>query len=74
MLVSGRELAVDGSMGMSGPVFGQTRMTLRPAGAGTEVTLTHRVLGQVDEECREGFTSRWPQTLASLGEHARQSA
>lgn len=62
----GRELAVDGTMGMRGPVTGRWTMRLEPDGAVTTVTVEHRVLGEVDEEIRAGFTSGWDNTLARL--------
>lgn len=64
------ELVLDGTMGLRGPVSGQWRMQLENAGSDTVVTLHHRVLGEVDEEDRAAFTSRWDATLAALATHA----
>lgn len=35
-------------------------MTLSGDGDATRVALTHRVVGEVAEEDRAGFTDRWP--------------
>lgn len=72
-----RELRLDGTMDIPGPVVGQWRMRLEPAaGPGavaTVVTVEHRVLGPVDDETAAGFTRRWPTTLARLAERAERS-
>jgi DNA-binding transcriptional ArsR family regulator len=70
----GRELRVDGSMDIPGPVAGQWRMLLEPApDAVTVVTVEHRVLGPVDDETAAGFTRGWPGTLARLAERAESA-
>ncbi len=69
-----RELVLDGTMGMPGPVVGEWRMQLEPADDATLVTVEHRVLGPVDDETRAGFTSGWDRTLASLADHAEGGA
>lgn len=66
----GRELVIDGAMGMPGPVAGRWRMQLEPDGGVTVVTVEHRVLGPLDEENRAGFTAGWDRTLARLADHA----
>jgi DNA-binding transcriptional ArsR family regulator len=66
----GRELALDGTMGIPGPVSGQWRMRLEPAGEATVVTLEHRVLGPVDDDHRDAFTSRWGGVLEALAGEA----
>jgi DNA-binding transcriptional ArsR family regulator len=66
----GGALAVDGSMGLPGPVQGHWRMELTPDGSATRVVVSHRVLGEVAEDDRAGFTSRWPLTLAALAARA----
>jgi DNA-binding transcriptional ArsR family regulator len=66
----GRELRIDGTMNIPGPVVGQWRMVLEPAGASTVVTVEHRVLGPVDDEISAGFTRGWPTTLARLAARA----
>lgn len=73
-LRSGHELAVDGSMGIPGPVLGQWRMRLELFDRFTLVTVEHRVLGHVDDETRDCFTAGWGDTLASLAEHASTSS
>lgn len=65
-----RALALDGGMGLPGPVNGQWRMELTPDGGTTRVTVTHRVLGDVAEDDRAGFTTRWPLTLQALAARA----
>jgi DNA-binding transcriptional ArsR family regulator len=71
----GRELRVDGSMDVPGPVAGQWRMLLEPGpDAATTVTVEHRVLGPVDDETAAGFTRGWPRTLARLAERAEATA
>ena len=68
----GRELRVDGTMDIPGPVAGQWRMLLEPGAtaATTLVTVEHRVLGPVDDDVAAGFTRGWPGTLARLAERA----
>jgi DNA-binding transcriptional ArsR family regulator len=66
----GRELRLDGTMDIPGPVAGQWRMVLEPAGAATTVTVEHRVLGPVDNDTGAGFTQGWPATLTRLAERA----
>ena len=66
----GRELRLDGTMDMPGPVVGQWRMVLDPGADGTTVTVEHRVLGPVDAETAAGFTRGWPTTLARLAAEA----
>jgi DNA-binding transcriptional ArsR family regulator/uncharacterized protein YndB with AHSA1/START domain len=70
VLRPGAELTVDGAMGMSGPVVGQWRLLLEPTGNHTQVTLTHRVLGDIDDETRDCYAAGWPETLAALAAHA----
>lgn len=65
-----RELRLDGTMDMPGPVVGQWRMVLDPGVDGTTVTVEHRVLGPVDDETAAGFTRGWPTTLARLAAEA----
>ncbi|PZG24004.1 hypothetical protein C1I98_35985 [Spongiactinospora gelatinilytica] len=65
-LSPGRELVLDGSMGVRGPVAGQWRMILTPEGETTSVIVEHRVIGEIDEDTRAGFTLAWPGTLAAL--------
>jgi DNA-binding transcriptional ArsR family regulator len=66
----GRELRLDGTMDIEGPVVGQWRMLLEPRSASTVVTVEHRVLGPVDDETAAGFSCGWPTTLAQLAAHA----
>jgi DNA-binding transcriptional ArsR family regulator len=68
----GRELRVEGTMDIPGPIVGQWRMLLEPAAESTAtvVTVEHRVLGPVDDEVAAGFTRGWPATLARLADHA----
>jgi hypothetical protein len=65
-----RALALDGGMGLPGPVHGQWRMELTPDGSTTHVVVTHRVLGEVADDDRAGFTERWPLTLEALATRA----
>lgn len=69
-LYPGRELRVDGTMDIPGPVAGQWRMLLEPDGAATAVTVEHRVLGPVDDEVAAGFIRGWPNTLSALAGRA----
>ena len=66
----GRELRLDGTMDILGPVVGQWRMLFETSGAATVVTVGHRVLGPVDDETAAGFTRGWPHTLARLAARA----
>jgi DNA-binding transcriptional ArsR family regulator len=69
-----RELRVDGTMDIPGPVAGQWRMLLEPAvpttATTTVVTVEHRVLGPVDDDVAAGFTRGWPATLVALAARA----
>lgn len=68
-----RELIVDGAMGMSGPVLGQWRLRIAPAGdSATTVTVEHRVLGAVSNADRSCFATGWPETLAALARCAQE--
>lgn len=69
-----RALALDGGMGLPGPVHGQWRMELAPDGSATRVVVTHRVVGEVAEDDRAGFTERWPLTLQALATRAESSS
>jgi DNA-binding transcriptional ArsR family regulator len=72
-----RELRLDGTMDIQGPVVGQWRMLLEPlvtgTAAATVVTVEHRVLGPVDDATAGRFTRGWPATLAALAERAERS-
>jgi hypothetical protein len=67
----GRELRLDGTMDIRGPVIGQWRMLLAAAGASTAVSVEDRVLGPVHAQTRAGFTRTWHATLARPAERAR---
>jgi len=64
----GRELVVDGAMGLPGPVAGQWRLVLERDGAeATTVTVEHRVAGPVDPDTPDCYDRGWQETLAELG-------
>lgn len=66
-----RALVVDGSMGMPGPVLGQWRLQLEPAGEdATTVTVEHRVLGAVSNEDHDCYALGWQETLVCLAHRA----
>jgi DNA-binding transcriptional ArsR family regulator len=64
-------LAVEGSMGIPGPVLGLWQLLLTTEDpATTTVTLEHRVLGEVADDARSGFEAGWTTTLTALAAHA----
>ena len=65
----GKKLRLMGPMGMSGPVVGTMNFDLEPEAGGTRVKLSHQIMGAVDEETRQGYTSGWRELL---GVHLRR--
>jgi uncharacterized protein YndB with AHSA1/START domain len=65
----GKKLRLMGPMGMSGPVVGTMTFDLEPEAGGTRVKLSHQIMGAVDEETRQGYTSGWQELL---GDHLRR--
>jgi uncharacterized protein YndB with AHSA1/START domain/DNA-binding transcriptional ArsR family regulator len=68
-LEPGKKLRLMGPMGMSGPVMGTIAFDLVPERDGTRLTLSHRVVGAVDEDDRETYTHGWQELL---GEHLKR--
>lgn len=71
----GKLLVLSGSMGMRGPVLATVRYELEPREGGTLLTLAHRVVGEVDDETRELYTTGWEALLdGQLKEYVEQGA
>jgi len=66
-------LVLSGSMGMRGPVLETVRYELAPCERGTLLKLAHRVVGEVDDETREIYTTGWDVLLnGQLKEYLEQ--
>jgi uncharacterized protein YndB with AHSA1/START domain/DNA-binding transcriptional ArsR family regulator len=65
----GKKLCLMGPMGMSGPVVGTITIDLEPEDAGTRVKLSHQIMGAVDEDSGQRYTSGWQELL---GDHLRR--
>lgn len=52
-------LVMDGAMGMSEPVRGEIVLTLVGISGGTQVTLTHRASGEIDEGTEALYRRGW---------------
>jgi DNA-binding transcriptional ArsR family regulator/uncharacterized protein YndB with AHSA1/START domain len=59
----GETLRMTGPMGMRGPVVGFIRFDLEAQGGGTLLALSHRIVGEVDEETRTGYDEGWRDLL-----------
>jgi uncharacterized protein YndB with AHSA1/START domain len=59
----GKKLSMSGPMGMSAAVFNVMHFTLEPAGDGTVLTLTHRAVGQLDDDLKKGYSEGWVHLL-----------
>jgi len=71
----GKLLVLSGSMGMRGPVLATVRYELEPHEGGTLLRLAHRVVGEVDDETREMYTTGWEALLdGQLKEYVEQGA
>jgi uncharacterized protein YndB with AHSA1/START domain len=61
----GEHLELTGPMGMSGSVQGRVRLELHPEGQGTRLTLSHRAIGDVDDQTRASYTKGWTDLLGT---------
>lgn len=68
-LEPGRKLRLMGPMAMRGPVIGTVSFDLEPEEHATRLKLSHRVLGTVDDEDREIYTTGWRELL---GKHLKR--
>jgi uncharacterized protein YndB with AHSA1/START domain len=59
-----QRLELTGTCGMSGLVHGVYAYDLAPGEAGTRLRLTHRAIGEVDDETRAQWASGWEDLLA----------
>jgi uncharacterized protein YndB with AHSA1/START domain/DNA-binding transcriptional ArsR family regulator len=59
----GELLAMTGPMGMTGAVQNVMEITLAPEGDGTRLRLTHRALGEIDDETEENYSRGWTALL-----------
>jgi uncharacterized protein YndB with AHSA1/START domain len=65
----GKKLGLMGPMGMSGPVLGTISFELEPDTLGTRLKLSHQIMGAVDDDVRQGYTTGWQELL---GQHFRR--
>ena len=61
----GKKLRLTGPMGMGDPVLGIVAFDLVPRGQETLLTLSHRVVGAVDEDTYDTYTAGWWELLES---------
>mgnify|MGYP000203371966 CR=1 FL=1 len=60
-------IVLTGSIGMQGAIVGNvTLCTIPKDDGGTQVTLSHHILGQISERLLEGFKAGWQANLAML--------
>jgi DNA-binding transcriptional ArsR family regulator/uncharacterized protein YndB with AHSA1/START domain len=59
----GETLRMTGPMGMRGAVVGVVRFDLESQNGGTLLALSHRVIGEVDEETHIGYDDGWRKLL-----------
>ncbi|MDF1746667.1 MAG: SRPBCC domain-containing protein [Gimesia sp.] len=59
-------LEIYGPLFMSYPVSGHLQIRLEEISEGTQVSLRHRALGQIEEAHREGVTQGWDHYLNSI--------
>ncbi len=59
-------IEIHGPMFMSYAVTGHVQFHLTPISGGTELSLRHRVLGEVEQQHREGVTHGWDQFLKAV--------
>jgi uncharacterized protein YndB with AHSA1/START domain len=57
------QVTMTGPMGMSGPILGSISFTLEAQEFGTVVKLSHKVIGEVSEEHRQGYSAGWEDLL-----------
>jgi uncharacterized protein YndB with AHSA1/START domain len=60
----GELLAMTGPMGMTGAVQNVMEITLEPHEDGTRLRLTHRALGELDDETEANYSTGWTHLLA----------
>jgi DNA-binding transcriptional ArsR family regulator/uncharacterized protein YndB with AHSA1/START domain len=62
-LKKNERLILQGSMAMSGAVFGVIRFDLEDAPAGTRLKLSHRAMGEVNPDLQQGYHGGWEDLL-----------
>ncbi|MCA9038848.1 MAG: SRPBCC domain-containing protein [Planctomycetaceae bacterium] len=67
-------IEIHGPMFMSYAVAGHIQVRLTPISGGVELSLHHRVLGQVEEEHRQGVVPGWAWMLEKTKEIAERSS
>jgi uncharacterized protein YndB with AHSA1/START domain len=65
-------LELCGPLCMSYPAFNHVQYRLTPDGDGTRLRLTHRALGELADEHREGFAGGWEYGLKRVREIAER--
>ena len=63
------QLTCTGPMGMRTPVTGVWAMTLEERADGTLVRLSHRAVGQIDDETRSAYEHGWVEVFDALRSH-----
>jgi uncharacterized protein YndB with AHSA1/START domain len=58
-------LLMTGPFGMSGAVQGAIEFTLEPRDGGTVVRLSHRAIGELDDDTEAAYTTGWGRLLAN---------
>ena len=65
-------LEISGPLFMSYPAVGHLQFRLTQAGRGTNLALTHRVLGLIEENHRQGVVHGWQHLLNRVKESAEK--
>jgi DNA-binding transcriptional ArsR family regulator len=63
-------IVINGSIGMRGVVMGVVTICTNEAENGTQVTLSHQIMGDVSEETVAGYNGGWQMALESLKQFA----
>ena len=67
-------LELNGPMFMSYPALNHIEVKLEPAGNGTKVILSHRAIGMISKEHREGISTGWNYILDGLKSDVEKAA
>ena len=67
-------LEITGPMPMSFPAVNHLQYRLKAEGAGTRLSLTHRAMGLIPQELREGMPQGWEHGIQRIKELAERKA